>query len=191
MACFSDPEFEFRQLTPGVRDLMPRGGASLVASEKYGLIIFGGADRSQGHFNDTAILQKNKRDWRKRETHGDIPTPRSGHSCICYGKFMFLFGGIDFSEEAAYNDSYVLDLETLEWKYIGEAGIEIAARNSHSLGIIYGNPGTNNYLVIYGGASPDLGPMGETYFAVLPDISTIGTFIFLFLFFFYHTNIIS
>ena len=26
--------------------------------------------------------------------------------------------------------------ETLEWKYVGEAGVEIKARNSHGMGII-------------------------------------------------------
>ena len=164
----------FTQLTPAVRDLLPRGGASLVVSEQCEmLVLFGGADRGQGHFNDAAILQKRRRDWRKRETKGDVPTPRSGHAAVCYGKFMLLFGGIDFSEEAAFNDFYALNLETLEWKYIGEAGVEIPARNSHSMAIVSGRAGTN-YLVIFGGASPDLGVLGETLYAVLPDAAAVG-----------------
>jgi hypothetical protein len=40
---------------------------------------------------------------------GDIPTPRSGHAVACYGKYMLLYGGIDFTEEACYNDLYILD----------------------------------------------------------------------------------
>ena len=28
---------------------------------------------------------------------------------------------------------------TFEWKYVGEAGLELKSRNSHSLGIIYSN----------------------------------------------------
>jgi hypothetical protein len=43
------------------------------------------------------------------KTHGDIPMPRSGHSVVAYGKYMLLFGGIDFTEEAVYNDLYILD----------------------------------------------------------------------------------
>jgi hypothetical protein len=35
--------------------------------------------------------------------------PRSGHSIVGYGYFMLLFGGIDFGEEAVYNDMYLLD----------------------------------------------------------------------------------
>lgn len=175
MASEGTPAFQFRQLNPGIGngDMAPRGGASLSISPKYGAIIFGGADRGQSHFNDLAFMSRQKREWRKRETKGDVPTPRSGHGTVCYGKFLFLFGGIDFAEEAAYNDLYVLNLETLEWNYVGEAGIEIAARNSHSLGIIHSSHGTN-YLVIYGGASPDLGPLGDTYYAVMPDIDVVG-----------------
>ena len=43
---------------------------------------------------------------------GDIPTPRSGHAVAHYGKYMFLYGGINFAEEVAYNDLYVLDTGT-------------------------------------------------------------------------------
>jgi hypothetical protein len=165
--------FSVTRASSNVRELLPRGGASLAASSPYGVIIFGGADRGQSHFNDMAILQRNKRDWRKRVGKGDLPTPRSGHAAVCYGKYMFLFGGIDFTEEAAYNDLYILDMVTLEWRYVGESGVEIPARNSHSLGILYGADG-RNHIVIYGGASPDLGPLGETYFAALPEMDVIG-----------------
>ena len=44
------------------------------------------------------------------ETNGDIPTQRSGHAVAAYGKFMFLYGGIDFSEEIVYNDLYTLNI---------------------------------------------------------------------------------
>lgn len=40
---------------------------------------------------------------------GDVPMPRSGHSVVAYGKYMFLFGGIDFAEEAVFNDLYILN----------------------------------------------------------------------------------
>ncbi len=40
---------------------------------------------------------------------GDVPMPRSGHSVVAYGKYMFLFGGIDFTEEAVFNDLYILN----------------------------------------------------------------------------------
>lgn len=34
---------------------------------------------------------------------------RSGHSAVAFGRYLLLFGGIDFAEEVAYNDLYALD----------------------------------------------------------------------------------
>jgi hypothetical protein len=46
------------------------------------------------------------------------------------------------------------------------------ARNSHSLGIVAVDGA--NYLIIYGGASPEHGPLGDTLYAKLPAVSDIG-----------------
>ena len=40
------------------------------------------------------------------------------------------------------------------------------------MAVIHG--GTTNYLVVFGGASPESGPMGDTFYAQLPDESDIG-----------------
>lgn len=177
--------------------------------------------------------------WKKVQTSGDIPQPRSGHATCSYNNFLFLFGGIDFAEESVYNDLYVLNLNTFTWKYVGETGAEIAARNSHSLGILCapsngistittaataaatvastatsssggksssgasssGKGGSSSsskrrgkannisnttansnsttdvtinnntqYLVVFGGASVEQGPLGDTYYAALPSV---------------------
>ncbi len=73
------------------------------------IIIFGGANREQLHFNDLWIYNKNEKKWKNMACSGDVPTPRSGHAVCGHGKFMFLHGGIDFSEEIAYNDLYILN----------------------------------------------------------------------------------
>jgi hypothetical protein len=39
----------------------------------------------------------------------NVHMPRSGHAVVSYGKYMLLYGGIDFAEEAVYNDLYLLD----------------------------------------------------------------------------------
>ena len=121
----------------------------------------------------------------------------------------------------------------MEWKYVGEAGIELKARNSHSMGIVStqspfvptsasapapvppssshniqsaadtqatlhrhstatttphthtcdsnsshivktGDLLKKSFLVIYAGASPEEGPMGDTVYAALPDPDDIG-----------------
>ena len=68
---------------------------------------------------------------------------------------------------------YCVVLDTFEWGYVGESGVEVKARNSHSLSII--QAGTSSYLVLYGGASPEHGPLSDTLYALLPDPSSIGT----------------
>ena len=41
---------------------------------------------------------------------GDIPSARSGHAVIALNdKYLLLHGGIDYSEEAVYNDFYILN----------------------------------------------------------------------------------
>ena len=62
--------------------------------------------------------------------------------------------------------------ESWEWNYVGEAGVEVVARNSHSMCIL--DCDGVHYLVIYGGASPEHGPLGDVVYAQLPDASTIG-----------------
>jgi hypothetical protein len=32
----------------------------------------------------------------------------------------------------------------------------------------------NNYLVLYGGASPEEGVLGDSYYAILPNIDEVG-----------------
>ncbi len=163
---------------------LPRGGSSLISAD-HGMFIFGGADRNQQTFNDAIVCNTIKKgqprirqsSWKMQEfseTEGDIPQPRSGHACVAYGKHVFLFGGIDFAEESAFNDLYVLNTETLVWRYVGEAGAEIEARNSHSLGIVrVKHQGEDcdhaDYLVVFGGASTTKGPLGDTFYAQLPD----------------------
>ena len=78
------------------------------------IIVFGGADRQQTHFQDVAVYTNTESSKLIEcvKTHGDIPMGRSGHSVVAYGKYMLLFGGINFAEEAVYNDLYILDTGT-------------------------------------------------------------------------------
>ena len=84
------------------------------------IFIFGGASREQTHFNDLIIGEKlnsvfiqgqssTEYTFSSISASGDIPTPRSGHAVASYGKFMFLFGGIDFMEQIDYNDCYIFN----------------------------------------------------------------------------------
>jgi len=77
-----------------------------------------------------------------------------------------------------------MSIETWEWSYVGEAGVEVIGRNSHSMCILQTVPkdltnvGINNktesVLAIFGGASPENGPLGDTLYATLPPVEQIG-----------------
>ena len=224
MAAFSSirTTWQVKRLDSPPADFPPRGGSSICSTE-VGLLIFGGASRDQVAFDDLVLCTKVpaklntnleattnsqeeckkqcKLEWKKIETEGDVPQPRSGHATVSYKNYLFLFGGIDFAEETAFNDLYVLNLSTWTWKYVGETGAEIEARNSHSLAILHskttdssryhptgtscegaddisgsssssssgGRNITEAYLVVFGGASVEKGPLGDTFYAPLPQ----------------------
>eukprot|EP01035_Chromulina_nebulosa_P017084 gene17084-22597_t len=154
-----------------VNSIEPRGGSSVIEINNN-MLIFGGVNREQVHFNSAYYFSSDSLAWTQLTMHGDIPTPRSGHAMVTYGKYAFLFGGIDFMEELDYNDLYILDSESWEWKYVGEAGIEIKARNSHTISIFEAlddSASNINYLIIYGGASSEHGPLDDFAYALLPD----------------------
>ncbi len=197
----------------------------------------GATKESPTHFQDVIIYKKAEEGkvsaFKSVAVTGDVPMARSGHSVVAYGKYMLLFGGVVFShkpeENCAYNDLYLFSTgapllklfryfssyhfssfaETYMWHYVGEAGVEVTARGSHSMGIVYNhnittncslhetsnsntkgsteggndnassvinNPvsGGKNYLVIYGGSSPEHGPLNDTVYAELPDLDSIG-----------------
>jgi hypothetical protein len=77
---------------------------------EHKIIIFGGANRNLVHFNDIIVCKrKNYFQWETVVANGDIPSPRSGHAIAKYGKYLILFGGINFTENYAFNDLYYLD----------------------------------------------------------------------------------
>jgi hypothetical protein len=92
-----------------------------------------------------------------------------------YGKFVFLFGGLSIDEDGnqtAFNDMYILC--TNNWECLRDWN-NIPARNSHATAILTNPVNQESYVVIYGGASPEQGPLGDTYYALLPsNPSSIG-----------------
>lgn len=91
---------------------------------------------------------------------------------VSYGPYVFLFGGIDFIEEAVYNDIYILDTRSWTWGYVGEGGHEVLGRNSHTMSILKDHG--HHVLVVSGGASPEHGPLRDTVYATLPPVDEIG-----------------
>eukprot|EP01031_Cornospumella_fuschlensis_P033815 gene33815-40916_t len=164
------------KLHNSVKDFPPRGGSSICETTDY-IIVFGGANREQTSYQDLIAYKKSSTTASTpfatyMSVKGDVPMPRSGHTLTSYGPYVFLFGGIDFSEEAVYNDIYILDTKAWEWHYVGEKGVEIPARNAHSTCVLR-KADNDAVLVIFGGASPEHGPMGDAFYAFLPPVDTI------------------
>ena len=165
MSAFSS--WGVKRVSEGHADMLNRAGSSVAAFDGY-VLAFGGADRTPLSMNDLWKFELASNTWTQVEEKGDCPTPRSEHAVCTLGeKYMFLFGGIDFNEEAVFNDLYVLNTETMEWKYAGESGVEVMARSSHSLSIVQGANG-RHCLVVFGGANPNEGPLGDVQYAMLP-----------------------
>jgi hypothetical protein len=111
------------------------------------------------HYHTLYMPESVKGGWRQVECSGDVPMPRSGHSADAYGPYVFVFGGMNAAKGAVFNDLYVLDTgrhlhcvwfgranyiihaswlaaASWRWYYVGEAGAEISARNSHSSAVL-------------------------------------------------------
>lgn len=81
----------------------------LFAQASGAIVVFGGADREQVHYNDGLAFKSSAITFEVLKSDGDIPMERSGHQSASYGKYQFLFGGINFSEESVFNDLYIFD----------------------------------------------------------------------------------
>ena len=63
------------------------------------------------------------------------------------GSCLYLHGGIDEAEFRFTNDLFVLDLETLIWRLLPEAGDEVMQRDFHSAVAV------DDKIVVFGGRS--------------------------------------
>lgn len=111
-----DTNWTWRELTPLLGDA-PEGrryGTAIYDSRGRQVITFGGLG-ANGHLNDTWAFDAANRAWKKLDTRGTSPEPRLGHNAIYdpVGHQMVVWAG----QQGArfFNDTWVLDLTTLQW----------------------------------------------------------------------------
>ena len=75
------------------------------------------------------------------------PSARSGPAMTILGTNLYLHGGVDEADFRFTNDLYVLDLNTLNWKMLPEAGDDMMQRDFHSAVAVEGK------IVVFGGRS--------------------------------------
>lgn len=69
--------------------------------------------------------------WEFLDCDGEVPQSRSGHTCALYqNRYLYIFGGFDGSN--CFDDLYMLDLDTREWRRIEAKGERPSGRASHS-----------------------------------------------------------
>ncbi|KAK9116027.1 hypothetical protein Sjap_014974 [Stephania japonica] len=99
------------------------------------LFVFGGTD-GKVPLKDLHVLDTSTNMWLSPTVRGTGPEAREGHSAALVGKRLFIFGGCgksrSNSEEIYYNDLYILDTETFEWRCAVPSGTPPSARDSHT-----------------------------------------------------------
>lgn len=56
--------------------------------------------------------------WSQPKVHGEVPGARDGHSACVINNCMYIFGGYEEDTDMFSQDVHVLDLKTMEWKYV-------------------------------------------------------------------------
>ena len=129
--------------------------------KEKGLYIFGGRN-DFGLSNELWILIFGKIPlvWKKIETKGIPPSPRYFHTMDYFekGNYLIVHGGRNdnISVTSALNDTFVLDLENLEWIFVNlysnVKNFKVISRYGHKSTIfsnkliIFGGMNNNNYI---------------------------------------------
>ncbi|XP_034242461.1 kelch domain-containing protein 3-like [Thrips palmi] len=116
---------------------------------------FGGYNTAENYYEyramDVHVLSTGNLRWHKLPSpsyHGFqhekcIPFQRYGHTAVSHGKYVYVWGGRN--EQAACNQIFVFDTETLTWSRPKATGMVPAARDGHTACII------NNRMYVFGG----------------------------------------
>ncbi|CAM9312017.1 unnamed protein product [Chrysoparadoxa australica] len=147
-----------------------RGGCTLTRVSDSQLIMFGGADMNQSHFQDMWVFNTEKQTWKQAAAKGHGPSPRCGHSCVCIeapgrGEILLVYGGMNAEKCETHNDVYALDVTDMKWHKVHSSNAP--PLNSHTA-VLWGNK-----MVVHGGATPD-GPSSSTYVLDLKGLDLGG-----------------
>eukprot|EP00761_Pharyngomonas_kirbyi_P009725 gb/GECH01009743.1/.p1 GENE.gb/GECH01009743.1/~~gb/GECH01009743.1/.p1 ORF type:complete len:450 (+),score=88.27 gb/GECH01009743.1/:1-1350(+) len=99
------------------------------------LVMFGGRRYSYYYVNETFLLNLDQMTWYKIETEGIKPTPRAAHTTSWIGgDEVMVFGGSNGKRR--FNDVYILDLGTGEWRTADVYGDNIDVHSVHSATVV-------------------------------------------------------
>ncbi len=137
-----------------------RFGAASAVVGGY-LIFFGGRTLLNGtdiYMGDTWLYSPATRAWQQPPLATGGPSPRAYGMLAVVGTTVYLFGG--YSPTGSYNDLWSCT-PTTAWTRVDAAGAP-SARSGGSL-IGYAASGSDTQLLLYGGLSSALQPLGEVW----------------------------
>ncbi len=130
------------------------------------LYLIGGANREAEHFADVHAFDCVTQEWRgPLPATGRPPPPLSGHAAVAVGGDVVLFGGMNVAAGEIYHAVYVFRPATCEWIKPRVTGEVPEQRNAHALAAAGGRA-----VVLFGGSSPDDGPMNDLYLLTCPGV---------------------
>ena len=166
-------------IRPAILGAQPSGRGGCASATVGDMCLFiGGTDRSPRAFDEVWVLKMapespdgvSTSDWRwiRKSTTvrggGTLPA-RTGATATAVGRKVYVFGGQEPSRGTCFNDVVVLDCDSWEWSRLEISGPSPPPRNSHVACVVNGG----RLLVVYGGSSPEVGPMSDVYLLDLEE----------------------
>lgn len=111
------------------------------------LYLFAGFD-SQCNYNSICTFDFQKQKFKRVKATGQIPPHRAAHSAIVRGNEIIVFGGMvcNGGPYFYFNDCFVFNTDTLEWRELKTTG-SIPSKRSQHCSILY----KNRYMFVFFG----------------------------------------
>lgn len=113
--------------------------------------LWGGRNDSEGASSRLHCFDPATGRWERLRVSGRVPPSRDGHSACVLGDEMVVFGGFEEEFQRFSQETFALNLNTLEWREVRAKGVAPPWRDFHTATPI------GNRMYIFGGRSDQLG----------------------------------
>lgn len=129
------------------------------------LYVFGGSDREGTHSSALYAFDLATGSWKGEvAATGVTPPAVGGASLVAAGADLILFGGMNVADGIIIGIIHVFNTVTAVWSKPASVGDRPTPRNGHTLVNVSGR------LFLFGGSSPDDGPMNDFFELILPGV---------------------